>query len=256
MSTVPIACASCGAPLELPEQVSFATCSHCGTALAIQVSGGAHYSEIRQDLQQLKQGVAHAAASSKLVAKEIRLSRLSKELGEQEASLNRLQAKSEQKRAAADSQRQAVERRQESLLGSAFAEVNTLRRWRVACTVASLAGFFGFCSLPVLAAIGSEPGRNDGMLVVAMLLWSGATLLGPTALLVGLVCLYRERRAETHLSLLKDSNRWEPDPEVARAMERTKNQRKVVEELRNRIAQLKVEVEAEHAEGGSSTGPS
>lgn len=57
MTTAKIACANCGASLSLPEGVRYVTCEYCGSSLEIKRSNGAAYSEIKEQLDQLKEGI-------------------------------------------------------------------------------------------------------------------------------------------------------------------------------------------------------
>ena len=45
MSLIPVACHSCGAPLEVPDQARFVTCRHCGIQLEVKHNESAAWTE-------------------------------------------------------------------------------------------------------------------------------------------------------------------------------------------------------------------
>jgi hypothetical protein len=47
-----ISCNHCGAPLQLPEETRFATCSYCGARLEVLHQGGAAYTRVLDDIDQ------------------------------------------------------------------------------------------------------------------------------------------------------------------------------------------------------------
>lgn len=67
MPLVPLACAKCGAPIKVPEGVSFVTCSYCESSLEVRSEGGAHYSVLRE-LADIKANTERAAQASERMA--------------------------------------------------------------------------------------------------------------------------------------------------------------------------------------------
>lgn len=47
---IPLLCNSCGAPLSVPDDVKFLTCSHCQTSLAIEFKGDAYFTRQLDEL--------------------------------------------------------------------------------------------------------------------------------------------------------------------------------------------------------------
>ncbi len=76
MSTVPLACANCGASLEVPESVVFATCSYCRSSLKIEGTGGVFYSTLAASVQRVEQGVGEIQAATHRTADEAALERI------------------------------------------------------------------------------------------------------------------------------------------------------------------------------------
>ncbi|MGE0713364.1 MAG: zinc ribbon domain-containing protein [Planctomycetota bacterium] len=68
-SVVPIACANCGASVEVPEAATTVACDYCGTNLTIERSGGQVHSAIKSDLDEIKAGIAEIRRGSGRVAK-------------------------------------------------------------------------------------------------------------------------------------------------------------------------------------------
>jgi len=50
MSTERLLCDSCGAPLEIPDGVSFVTCQHCLTPLKVQRNQSVHYTQKLEEI--------------------------------------------------------------------------------------------------------------------------------------------------------------------------------------------------------------
>jgi DNA-directed RNA polymerase subunit RPC12/RpoP len=46
-----LSCSHCGAPLEVPPGVRYATCAHCGSRLAIHRTGTAAYTEVLEEIR-------------------------------------------------------------------------------------------------------------------------------------------------------------------------------------------------------------
>jgi hypothetical protein len=84
---VKVACASCGAPISIPPDVRFITCSHCGSSLALEMSGGAAWTKVREHLQAIEATTAKTAEASEKIAAELQRQRDEKE---QEAHAERL----------------------------------------------------------------------------------------------------------------------------------------------------------------------
>ncbi len=70
MSLIPVACHSCGAPLEVPDEARFVTCRHCGIQLEVKHNDSAAWTEqieaieerteaINERTEQLADQVAH-----------------------------------------------------------------------------------------------------------------------------------------------------------------------------------------------------
>jgi hypothetical protein len=50
MNVISVCCNKCGAPLEVPDKTRFLTCSHCGSKLEVQHSGGAYFTSVLEDI--------------------------------------------------------------------------------------------------------------------------------------------------------------------------------------------------------------
>jgi hypothetical protein len=50
MDTISVSCNKCGAPLEVPDKTRFLTCSHCGSRLEVQRSGGAYFTSVLEEI--------------------------------------------------------------------------------------------------------------------------------------------------------------------------------------------------------------
>ncbi|WP_459557752.1 hypothetical protein [Lacunimicrobium album] len=55
MNTERLLCDACGAPLEIPDGVSFVTCQHCETALSVKRDESVHYTQILEDIYEKTQ---------------------------------------------------------------------------------------------------------------------------------------------------------------------------------------------------------
>ncbi len=93
--TVPIACANCGANLTVPPTVRFVTCSHCDSSLQIQESGGAFYSELKEDVRAIKAGVERieqaVTGTNRREAIQHRIARLQGELDDAQREASRVE---------------------------------------------------------------------------------------------------------------------------------------------------------------------
>ena len=76
MQLLSLTCNHCGAPLEVPGEARFVTCTHCSSRLAVQRSGGAAYTEVLEVLDQRTEQIADDVEKLKL---ENRLERLDRE---------------------------------------------------------------------------------------------------------------------------------------------------------------------------------
>ena len=45
MTLIPVACHSCGAPLEVSDEARFVTCRHCGMQLVVKSNDGAAWTQ-------------------------------------------------------------------------------------------------------------------------------------------------------------------------------------------------------------------
>jgi len=50
MNVISVSCNKCGAPLEVPDKTKYLTCSHCGSKLEIQHSGGAYFTSVLEEI--------------------------------------------------------------------------------------------------------------------------------------------------------------------------------------------------------------
>jgi hypothetical protein len=50
MNVISVCCNKCGAPLEVPDKTKFLTCSHCGSKLEVQNSGGAYFTSVLEQI--------------------------------------------------------------------------------------------------------------------------------------------------------------------------------------------------------------
>lgn len=111
MPVVAIVCASCGAPISVPDTVKFVTCAHCGSSLKVTASEGAIYSEIADALGAVKEATAKGANASERVANELELKRLQEELGALTQRTQRDRAAMEETRKTADARVRAMRSR-------------------------------------------------------------------------------------------------------------------------------------------------
>ena len=58
VQTVSVACNNCGAALDVRGDTRFATCTYCGSRLAVHRSGGAAYTEVLDEIRRTTQGIA------------------------------------------------------------------------------------------------------------------------------------------------------------------------------------------------------
>ena len=66
MRLVSLNCNQCGAPLEVPEKVQFASCAYCSARLSIQRSGGAVYSQTLDEVEKRTEQIADDLETIKL----------------------------------------------------------------------------------------------------------------------------------------------------------------------------------------------
>lgn len=77
-----LACANCGAGLEIPSGVRFVTCAYCSTALEVRESEHVFFTTANEKLGAIKEDTGRTAAASERVADELELGRLEREVGE------------------------------------------------------------------------------------------------------------------------------------------------------------------------------
>ena len=75
MQLLSLTCNHCGAPLEVPGDAKFVTCTHCCSRLAVQRSGGAAYTEVLEALEQRTEQIADDVETLKLQGRLERLDR-------------------------------------------------------------------------------------------------------------------------------------------------------------------------------------
>lgn len=66
MRLISLNCNQCGAPLEVPEKVQFATCAYCSARLSIHRDGNAVYSQTLDEIQKRTERIAEDLGAIKL----------------------------------------------------------------------------------------------------------------------------------------------------------------------------------------------
>ncbi len=84
MNLEPISCGSCGASLDVPKGVQFVNCRHCGSALKVQRTESASFTEVMQTLQEQS---ARIAGNTEVLRIQNEISLLDQEWEQQSARL-------------------------------------------------------------------------------------------------------------------------------------------------------------------------
>jgi len=71
MGFIKLSCKSCGAKLELTEEIDRFVCAHCGSEWIVNRSGGIVYLEIADDIKDIKESTKEIAQSIKAPVKDI-----------------------------------------------------------------------------------------------------------------------------------------------------------------------------------------
>ncbi|MHC4875216.1 MAG: hypothetical protein ACYTGL_01880 [Planctomycetota bacterium] len=58
MSLIPVACHSCGAPLEVPDEARFVTCRHCGIQLEVKHNDSAAWTEQMEAIEEQTEAIS------------------------------------------------------------------------------------------------------------------------------------------------------------------------------------------------------
>ena len=75
MKLISLTCSHCGAPLEVPEEARFVTCTYCSSRLGVHRSGGAVYTEVLDVLERRTEKLAEDVETLKLQNQLERLDR-------------------------------------------------------------------------------------------------------------------------------------------------------------------------------------
>ncbi len=78
MKLLALTCNNCGAPIEVPEETKFFTCSHCESRLAVHRSGNAVYTDV---LDALQQRAIQIATDMEVLKVQDKLGRLDRQWG-------------------------------------------------------------------------------------------------------------------------------------------------------------------------------
>jgi hypothetical protein len=75
MKLLSLSCGHCGAPLEVPENTKFVTCTYCSSRLEVLRTGGAAYTEVLEALNERTEKIADDVETLKLESRLDRLDR-------------------------------------------------------------------------------------------------------------------------------------------------------------------------------------